>query len=185
MDAPARGRLVALGVVTRPHGVRGDVRVRPFHAQSTTLRLAETLWLWPAEQPERARACVPIGCRRAGDGWIVRFEGVHDRDAASTLRGMLVGVPRQALPPLAEDEIYVADLEGVEARDPSGRCIGVVEAVLPYPSVIAVRIRMQDGVAREVPLLAPWYVEARPEEGVVIFRDVEDFPVSPEGRRHR
>ncbi len=185
MDARAPGRLLALGQVSRPHGVRGEVRVRPFHREGTALGEAEALWIWLPEVPEEAQRLAVLGCRRAGDAWLIRFAGVEDRETAAELRGVHVGLPREALPPLGDEEIYVADLEGLDARDPTGRFLGHIEAVLPYPSVVAVRLRQPDGAAREVPLVAPWYVEARLEQGLLVLDDVAAFPVVPEGRRRR
>ena len=57
---------------------------------------------------------------------VARSTGVDTREAAAALKGVEVGVPRDALPPLAEGEIYWADLVGLDVREPRGRALGKV-----------------------------------------------------------
>jgi 16S rRNA processing protein RimM len=69
------------------------------------------------------------GVRAAGKGAVARFEGVSDRSAAEQLRGSLVEIERDALPPLAEGEYYHADLIGLPCFDGEGASLGTVVAV--------------------------------------------------------
>ena len=179
---PVATRLVPLGVVTRPHGVRGEVRVRPFHEGSEGLARAEALWLWPPETPEEAQRVGVLARRRLPKAWLLRLAGVGDRDTAEELRGLLLGLRRGELPPPSDDELYVVDLEGLRVVDAAGADLGCVEAVVPYPSVTCLSVRAPDGVVREVPLLAPWYVEARLEAGEVVLDRIEELPSVPPGR---
>ena len=52
-----------------------------------------------------------------------------DRNAAEALRGTELTVPRSALPPLAEDEYYHADLIGLPVETPDGTAVGRVVLV--------------------------------------------------------
>src|SRR5690606_17019387 len=45
------------------------------------------------------------------------------------LRGLRLYVPRAALPEPEEDEFYLADLIGLEARSPQGETLGRIKAV--------------------------------------------------------
>jgi len=49
-------------------------------------------------------------------------------------RGAELAVPRAALPELAEDAYYVADLVGLEVVDDRGARVGTVRDVLPGPA---------------------------------------------------
>ncbi len=177
------GRLVPLGVVSRPHGVHGEVRVRPFHEDSEGLARAEALWLWPPRAPGEAQRVGVLARRRVPKAWLLRLAGVEDRDTAEELRGLLLGLRRQELPPPSDDELYVVDLEGLRVVDVSGAVLGRVEAVFPYPSVTCLAVRTMGGAVREVPLVAPWYVEARLARGEVVVDRFEELPaISPGGR---
>ena len=114
-----------LGRVGRPHGVRGEVVV--------TLH---------TERPERT---TPGAVLRAGDRtlvvasarphqgrWLVRFEGISDRDAAEQLRGAtLLGEP---LDDPGEGRIWVHELVGDEVRDVHGNTVGRVSEVQANPA---------------------------------------------------
>ena len=60
---------------------------------------------------------------------IARFEGVSSREAAEALRGQLVEIDRDALPPLEEGEYYYADLIGLTCFDQQDNTLGSVVGV--------------------------------------------------------
>jgi ribosomal 30S subunit maturation factor RimM len=64
----------------------------------------------------------------------------------------------------------------LRAQRPDGQSIGTVESVIPYPTVDALRVRTEAGVI-EVPVLAPYFVEARVADGVVVLDSLDDFAV--------
>src|SRR5690606_33020926 len=59
-------------------------------------------------------------------GIVIQLPGVEDRDAAESLRGAEIFVPRGALPPPAPGEYYWVDLEGLRVRNTDGADFGVV-----------------------------------------------------------
>jgi 16S rRNA processing protein RimM len=100
----------------RAHGVRGMLRVRSTSPAWTALR-----HIWVGEREQEVVQVQP----ERGD-WLVKLAGVDDRDAAEALRGAPVLAPREALPPAADDEVYVADLIGCRVVDSAGRELGEV-----------------------------------------------------------
>jgi len=79
--------------------------------------------------------------RRHGKGLIARLEGCGDPDQASALVGSMIRVEREQLPPLNEDEIYWADLEGLVAETLGGVVLGKVDHLFETPGndVLVVR----------------------------------------------
>jgi 16S rRNA processing protein RimM len=63
--------------------------------------------------------------------YLVRFEGIEDRDDAETLRGVLLTAD-----PLTRDsdELWVDELVGARVVDRSGRTLGTVQAVEANPA---------------------------------------------------
>ena len=121
----AKGAELELGWIGRPHGVHGEVTV--------TLT---------TDRPERTtpgavlyagdRKLVVESARPHQGRWLVRFEGVADRDAAEALRGVtLVG---EALDDRGEGRVWVHELVGAEARDVHGNLLGSVTAVETNPA---------------------------------------------------
>jgi 16S rRNA processing protein RimM len=163
--------LVPLGVVVGAHGVRGELRVKLHNPSSEVLDRRKSIVLREGDKLSEHRVTER---RRHQDLLLLTIEGCGDRDAAIALRGREVCVPRSQLPQLPPGEHYIIDLVGLRAQRPDGQSIGNVESVIPYPTVDALCVRTEAGVI-EVPVLAPYFVEARVEDGVVVLDHLEDF----------
>lgn len=128
-------RLVAVGRVGRPHGVRGEVRVEIGPGVAEGMRRYERLYLLPPKADvtkAQDRDPVKIGAWRThGRFLLMKFEGVETPEQASALSGSTLCVERGALPPLGPGEYYHADLLGCAVRDEAGHLVGEVVDVLP------------------------------------------------------
>jgi 16S rRNA processing protein RimM len=92
--------------------------------------------------------------RRAGtdDKPIVRLEGVDAREAAAALRGEELRVARDAAPELGDDEYWPEDLEGCAVTD-GDRPVGVVRAMIGYPSVDVLEVEREGADPLLVPMV--------------------------------
>ncbi len=165
-------RLVQLGYVSRAHGIGGDVRIERFNEASDVLFDVESFVLRPRGGTE-TRAFVVHGAREAGKGILARLEGVETREAAEALRGHEVLVPRSALPEPADDEVYLFDLVGLDARE-GGQSLGPVTEAIHHPAADCVRVRTTKGTI-EVPLIAPYLVEVDLKDGILVLAHTDDF----------
>ena len=156
--------LVEIGAVTRPHGVRGEVRIRLHWAESDALAHARELTLFRVGRPLGVFEVASV--RNAAQAAIVRLEGVDDRDAADRLRGATVHVARDALPPLEPGEYYLSDLVGASVIAPDGP-VGEVVEVRVHPSVDTIVVRAPDGKLLEQALAEPWIERVDAEKKVV------------------
>lgn len=123
-------RRILLGVVGRPHGVRGLVRVQSYAEDPASLATYGPL------TDDRGRS---FTLRWHGDGIAELAEIVDgkpvkiaDRTAAERLVNTRLYVARDRLPPPEEDEYYLSDLIGLRAVTPEGQELGRVEAVHDY-----------------------------------------------------
>lgn len=134
---------VLAGRVGRPHGLDGSFRVR----EPRIALLAHGSVVNVGGRSVRI-------VRRAGtdDHPIVRLEGIEQREAAESLRGAELMVPRADAPTPGEDEWYAADLEGCEVHD-GDRRVGVVRRLVPLPSCEALEVSRQDAEDLLVPLV--------------------------------
>jgi 16S rRNA processing protein RimM len=137
-------RRIALAAVAGAHGVKGEVRLKLFSDSSESLKRHDRLFVGGCERRL-------LSLRDSGKAAVARIEGVADRAAAEALRGSLVEVPRSALPPLAEDEFYYADVIGLPVVDGGGNCIGSVVAVENYGAGDLLEIALADGKLALIP----------------------------------
>jgi 16S rRNA processing protein RimM len=120
-DEPA---LVEVGVVGRPHGLRGEVVVRLTTNNLDRVAVGSVLLADGGELVVRTS-------RRHGNRWIVGFEGVGDREGAEALAGTLLRAERVEDDP---DGYWVHDLVGATVSDAEGVERGVVTEVLDNPA---------------------------------------------------
>ena len=165
---------VELGVVTRPHGVTGEVRVHLFNPGSTLLRELGEIFLFGEEGEEPALVGI-VSTRQGSKVLLMRLAGVGSLEDADALRGYKLCVPRDALPELEEGEYYHADLIGLEAFHRS-ESIGPVIDVVDYPSAECLKIQRPDGFL-EVPMLPRWLDRVDIEGGKVHLKDLDDIPL--------
>lgn len=143
-DEAADERRVTLAAVAGAHGIKGEVRLKLFGDSAESLAHHAKLFVAGAERKL-------INVRAAGKGAVARFDGVADRSAAEQLRGSLVEIDRDALPPLAEDEYYHADLIGTPCVDGEGAAIGQVVAVENFGAGDLLEIEKADGRRSLIP----------------------------------
>jgi 16S rRNA processing protein RimM len=136
-------RRIALAAVAGAHGVKGEVRLKLFSDSVESLSAHKELYLGGAK-----RRLLSV---RDGKMAVARFEGVGDRSAAEALRGSLVEIERDQLPPLEEGEYYHADLIGLPAVDRDGNAVGKVAAVENYGAGDLLEIDLEGGKTSLIP----------------------------------
>lgn len=165
--------LVALGVIARPHGVRGEVRVHLFNPASTLLLECDHVVL---RMPDGEWVAEVVRSRPDKDGVLMHFAETTDRDAADELRGAEVCIPRAALPPIEDGEFYHVDAIGLRVVNAAGDDLGEVTEVVRYPSADCFRVRSADGL-REVPNVDAYIVAVDLAAGQLRVHDLSDLDV--------
>lgn len=117
--------LLEVGRITKPHGVRGDVLVLLTSERTERLDPGSVL------ETERGPLSV-VSSSRHQDRWIVRFEGMGDRDVADTWRG--VALRAEALHDDDDDVLWVHELVGSAVVLANGIPVGTVSGVEANPA---------------------------------------------------
>jgi 16S rRNA processing protein RimM len=142
---------IPLAEVARPHGVRGELRLKLFNKDSDVL-LARDEVLVRLPDGEQHEVSVDHA-RRADDAILMKLYSIDDRDRADELRGAHVCVQRRDFPPAEAGEFYVCDAKGARVVC-QGELIGTVKDVLNYPTIDALVVKAADGGKDwEVPLV--------------------------------
>ena len=124
---------VRIGECGRAHGLYGELRLKSFTGDPAMLARYEPLFDESgARRVIKAMRPAPGG---AADIFLVRIEGVDDRNAAEALNRRGLYTTRAALAtldPPEEDEFLLADLIGLKALTPQGEIRGMVVEVPDY-----------------------------------------------------
>jgi 16S rRNA processing protein RimM len=137
---------LVVGRVAKAHGITGEVVVEirtddpeTRFAPGTTLR----------GKPSRGgpeRDYVVDSARAHSGRLLVRLEGVADRTAAESLKGILFLVDAADLPPIDDpDEFYDHQLEGLQVVTTAGTPIGSVAEVLHTAAGELLSVRAEHG----------------------------------------
>lgn len=123
-------RYLLVGEILRPHGVRGELRMRVLTDYPERLKTLSEVFLSRKADDENPRSYTPTSVRFHQGYALVFFKGVADRDAADRLRGMLVMVDVANAVPLEEGEFYLYQLIGLNVVTESGEVLGKIAEVL-------------------------------------------------------
>ncbi len=123
-------RFLAVGQVSRPHGVRGELRVQILTDYPERLGQHVYLYLASPDSPEAVRRYPVEKLRHHKEMLLLKLGGCDDRNAAEELRGQLVQIPLEEAVPLEEGEYYHFQLIGVRVETESGKVLGQVVEML-------------------------------------------------------
>ena len=118
---------IEIGVVSRPHGVRGELRMHLHNAESTALDVVDELFVGGTRYPLAS-------ARSTTGGALVRLVGVDTRDLAEGLVGKPVEVLRDWLE-LDEEDVLLDEIVGCQVELEDGS---------PWGQVVAVEAGIQD-----------------------------------------
>jgi 16S rRNA processing protein RimM len=168
---------VPLAEVARPHGIRGELRLRLFNKTSDTLLGQEEVLV---RLPDGEEHEVSVErARRADDAILMKLFSVDDRNRAEELRGAMICVRRRDFDDAVDGEFYAVDVVGAEVRL-GGERIGTVAEIVTYPSIEVILVHSGDGKGDwEVPL-TEMYIKQVDVEGkrveLVSLDDIERQP---------
>ena len=118
-------RRVLMGRIVAPHGVRGLVKIAAYTSAPEAIGSYGPL-------QDSAGTVVRLKVRGLVKGLVLAaVDGVATREAAEALKGRELYVSRAQLPE-AGDEVYVADLVGLEVRTSDGARLGRIVAVQEF-----------------------------------------------------
>jgi 16S rRNA processing protein RimM len=137
-DPPA---FVAVGKITRAHGVKGEVAVLPLSQVAARFEPGSHLYV-----DEDARRELVVSDARPHRGrMLVTFVGVSDRDQADALRGSYLFVPASESPSLPEGEYWPHQLIGCDVVAEGRGSLGALTEVIHTPANDVWVVRGGDG----------------------------------------
>lgn len=139
---------IVLAAIAGAHGIRGEVRLKLFTDDAQSLARHARF-----DAGGRVLVLAAIRADKPGTA-IARFDGVTDRNVAESLRGLTLSIPRAILPPLADDEYYVADYLGRTVVDDAGELVGTVKSIENFGASDILDIALAKGGTVMVPFVA-------------------------------
>lgn len=171
--------LVAIGVITGAHGIRGQVKLRSFTDDPHAITEYGALM--------NATGTKRYDLRIDGENkgvLIASLKGVKDRNAAESLKGTELYVNKDNIPPAEEDEFYYDDLIGLEVRDMAGAKLGKVAAMYNFGAGDIIEILFSAGNKEMYPFTRQNFPDVKVKDGYVTS-ELPEIVDTPRGEERR
>lgn len=123
------GKYILLGKVTKPHGIRGEVKVYPYSGSPGNFTGYQSLLLAPVGDAAREPYTI-VQARVQGKMAILKLKECVTRSEAEALVNQEVWMHSSELPKLESEDVYLHQLEGMTAVTESGEQLGRVAAIV-------------------------------------------------------
>ena len=163
-----------IGEITKPQGIRGEVKVRHYTDDPDRFYDLETVLV---QEGSTFREITVNGARVNGDDVFLTLEGIADRNEAEKMRGLKLYVDRAHARELADDEVFIADIIGLPAFDTKGNPIGTLTEVLTPGGVDVFVFKTPKGTLM-TPGLKDVLQEVNVDEGRIVLNEVRLAEVS-------
>jgi 16S rRNA processing protein RimM len=122
--------LIAIGRLTKPHGVHGELVLLPYVADFGLLPELATLSLHLQRGTEPVQEHTVVAWRIAHKKVLIRLQDCTDLPQAEAFREYEVLIPRQCFPTLPAGEYYWFELEGLAVYASDGRSLGTLAEII-------------------------------------------------------
>ncbi len=129
-DKRATADYLAIGRITGPHGIRGEVKVDSMTDFPERFARGTQVYLGSGTDDAEARPVEIMAARQHKGVMLVKLNIVPDRNTAELLRGRYLLIPESEAMPLGEHENYAHDLIGLQVETTAGEVLGELTEIL-------------------------------------------------------
>jgi len=117
--------VIALGVIRKPHGVRGEASVEPWTNDAQRFEELKRVTLVSPDEAETREATI-ASVRLHGGRALVAFDGIESPEAVRELANWTIEIPDEEARTLDAGEYFLHDLVGMQLVDVEGKPRGEV-----------------------------------------------------------
>jgi 16S rRNA processing protein RimM len=138
--------------VRNVHGLKGELVIEPHTDEPDEIFSAgRRVFVGNARGQVKGDAVEITAARPFKAGFLVKFAGLDDRNAAELWRDRYLLVPADELTPLAEGEVYLHELEGMRVDLASGGTVGKVIGHYELPQGLILDVSREDKASVMIP----------------------------------
>lgn len=179
-------KLIVLGAITRAHGLKGEVEVLPFHADSPRWSGGTEVWFVLSGDPANgdreadfieSEEAEPDAIKRVRPGakgrLIVTLARCRNRHTADSLRGSVIGVPPEALEDLEADEFWFHEVSGWSVVTDDSEPVGTIVRAIDLTTQLFEVRPVSGGETFYIPIIDDVIVDIDREAGRVTIHLLE------------
>lgn len=118
---------ITIGMVANTHGILGEVKIFPTTDDITRFELLKRVYI---ENNNKQWTLTVNGVKYFKNMVILKFKEMTTMNEALLIKGGRVLIPIEEALPLEENENYIFELIGLEAREEDGNVLGKVKEVI-------------------------------------------------------
>jgi len=153
MSSAKSGDRIAVGIIRKAHGVRGEASIEPWTDSADRFEELEAVTLVSPDDALTRELRVE-SVRAHGERALMKFAGIDSPEEVQTLHNWTVEIPADQARALDEDEYFLHDLVGLTLIDAEGRQRGVVTDTYEGGGGILLHVKRADGKEFDVPFAA-------------------------------
>lgn len=156
--------LFRIGVITAPHGVRGEVKIYPTTDDPSRIKKLKEIIL---DDGKNKRIIHPESLKHQKQMIIVKFKEFNSMDEVECLRNKELFVTRKDTVKCKKDEYLIADLIGLKAIDEDGKELGTLTDVLQTGANDVYEFELVGGKTLLLPAIKQCILEVNISEGFI------------------
>ena len=169
----SESRRIAVGKITKAHGVRGEVTVLVLSEDPDRFADGASVLL------DDGRTLLVESSRSHQGRLLVHFGDITDREIAERLRGSYLFIDRSQLADLGDEAWWPHDLEGCVVTTDADRSLGTLEEVL-HTEANDIWVVRDDGEETLIPALREVVLDVDIAAKSIRVREIEGL-TTPEG----
>ncbi len=161
---------LSVGVVLKPHGLKGEIKVKPLSDEERRFDALTCIYLNKEEDYKE----LAITARRYDRDFVyLHLEGYCTVESVEPLRGQYLWIPRKMARVLPKDTFFIGDLIGCRVWTDAGKFLGTIENILRTGSNDVYAVKGSEGEVL-IPALKSVVTRVDPSAGRMIV-DLSDM----------
>lgn len=167
--------LIAIGRITRSHGVHGDAKVTPFFDDVLEPLTGRTVTIAPEKKDLSPFTATIESIRGGGKALVVSFDTLHSPEVVSRIAPALIQTPKNSLPPMPEGRYFFEEIIGLPVESPDGERLGDLTDFFPAGEKDVWVITKPDGGEILTPCTPDTLKEIDLAKGLIVMNPLEDL----------
>lgn len=164
-------KLFNVGKITNTHGIKGEVRVRIMTDNDQRFTKGGILYV---ETEDDSLELLTISNKRFHKNHLLLlFEEITSLTEAEKLKGKLLKVKEEQLPPLPENEFYIFEIMGCHVYTTEQEYIGKVTDIIKTGANDVWELTREDGEQHLIPFIKDVVKEVRPDKKKILIELME------------
>lgn len=144
---------IAIGIIRKAHGVRGEASVEPWTDSAERFEELEAVTLVSPDNRDVREVRVE-STRPHGERALMKFEGIDAPEEVQLLHNWTIEIPVEQARSLDEDEYFLHDLVGLALVDATGAPRGTVTEIIEGGGGLLLQVKRPDGKTFDLPFAA-------------------------------